>query len=462
MPNDDYQSSPRNLLITSADGQTGHLLAELLLDPDSADDFHAQVTSLTCLTLDPSKCSDLEEAGATIVEHVPGDKDGLVQAMKEGNIDTVVIIPPAKDNKMEIFKETFDAAVEAGTVVNTILLSSAGIDYADPKKHPRLTEFKEMEHTLMLRGKMHPDSETGNSPCIVRAGFYAENLLLYTKMSPELPLPVSEGRAFAPLALGDLSLLLAHIAVGRGPHGLSDQHRGQLIIMTGPAMQTPTELAKTASEHAGKPITYTQSTPAAAKKLLENNTDLDAAEIEYLLEYWDLVEGGFTGYVSTHAFHDITGERPQEMGEWWEIYGGEFGGGGKGQPERKRRRTMKAKAKPEPTKKEEDEVDLTEDVDEEDDEAEFEPDETVMKGADDDDVEELEDEDKVIADEDADDDDEEEEEEEVEEKPKPKGTKRKSNNPTGKNAKSAPAKEAQREGGRKGGKASASSRGKKR
>ncbi|ODQ54661.1 NAD(P)-binding protein, partial [Saitoella complicata NRRL Y-17804] len=314
----------RNLLITSADGQTGHLLAELLLDPDSADDFHAQFTSLTCLTLDPSKCSDLEEAGAKIVEHVPGDKEGLVQAMKEGNIDTVVIIPPAKENKMELFTETVEAAVEAGTVVNTILLSSAGIDYADPKKHPRLTEFKEMEHMLMRRGKMNPDSETGNSPCIVRAGFYAENLLLYTKTSPELPLPVSENRAFAPLALGDLSLLLAHIAVGRGPNGLSDQHRGQLIIMTGPAMQTPTELAKTASEHAGKRITYTQSTPAEAKKLLENDTSLDEAEIEYLLEYWDLVEGCFTGYISTHAFHDITGESPQEMGEWWEIYGGEF------------------------------------------------------------------------------------------------------------------------------------------
>ena len=69
------------------------------------------------------------------------------------------------------------------------------------------------------------------------AGFYAENLLLYNKLtqhSGKLPLPIGPNHKFAPVALGDVAQIAAHVLTGQGPHGLSDKHRGQLIVVTGP------------------------------------------------------------------------------------------------------------------------------------------------------------------------------------------------------------------------------------
>jgi hypothetical protein len=76
--------------------------------------------------------------------------------------------------------------------------------------------------------------------CIVdkcaRAGFYAENLLLYSKYAQDkakLPLPMGSEHKIAPVALGDVALLAAHIVTSTGEHGLGDNVQGQLITMTG-------------------------------------------------------------------------------------------------------------------------------------------------------------------------------------------------------------------------------------
>lgn len=69
------------------------------------------------------------------------------------------------------------------------------------------------------------------------AGFYAENLLLYNKEAQstgKLPLPIGNYHKFAPVALGDIAHIAAAILTSEGPHGLSDQFRGQMIVATGP------------------------------------------------------------------------------------------------------------------------------------------------------------------------------------------------------------------------------------
>lgn len=71
-----------------------------------------------------------------------------------------------------------------------------------------------------------------------RAGFYAENLLLYSPQVQEdsvLPLPIGENHQFAPIALGDVAQVAAHVLSGKGKNGFSDKHRGQLIVLTGPS-----------------------------------------------------------------------------------------------------------------------------------------------------------------------------------------------------------------------------------
>lgn len=71
---------------------------------------------------------------------------------------------------------------------------------------------------------------------VFSAGFYAENLLLYNKQaqgSGKIPLPAGDTHKFAPVALGDVAQLAAHVLTGEGPHGFNDQHRGQLMVLTG-------------------------------------------------------------------------------------------------------------------------------------------------------------------------------------------------------------------------------------
>jgi hypothetical protein len=124
----------------------------------------------------------------------------------------------ALQDKAKITRTLLEAAKKAKTVKNTVFLSSAGCDYADKDKQPRLREFIELEE-LAMAAKSDPESgDTGHSPCIIRyappellarlgwpchsAGFYAENLLLYNKQAQgegKLPLPIDPDHKFAPV-----------------------------------------------------------------------------------------------------------------------------------------------------------------------------------------------------------------------------------------------------------------------
>jgi uncharacterized protein YbjT (DUF2867 family) len=160
-----------------------------------------------------------------------------------------------------------------------------------------------------------------------RPGFYAENLLLYSKQAQEeglLPLPIGTNHKFAPIALGDVAQVVAHVLTGEGKHGFSDKHRGQLIVLTGPMLATGGELATAASKSIGEDLQFEDISEAEAKKVLHAQAESDESEIRYLLEYYSLVREGKTNYISTTAFHDITGGHPQEPPDFFKVYGQDF------------------------------------------------------------------------------------------------------------------------------------------
>lgn len=68
----------------------------------------------------------------------------------------------------------------------------------------------------------------------------------------------------------------------------------------------------------------TPPTRAEAKRVLKAQSDSDASELQYLLEYYSLVKEGKTNYISTLAFDAVTGQSPQELTEWFKIYAEEF------------------------------------------------------------------------------------------------------------------------------------------
>lgn len=314
----------RNVCITAIDGQTGFLIAELLLKDEK---FKKQIDSLTGLTLDPSspKAKELQGLGAVIVPHKPGREREVVAALKKTGCDTICLVPPARKDKFDIAVELTNAAKKAG-VANVLLISSAGCDYAERDKQPRLREFIDLE-SVVLSAKGDPNVQLGHSPCVIRAGFYAENLLLYSQQAQTeglLPLPIGENHKFAPIALGDVALVAAHVLSGKGPHGFDDRHRGQMMVLTGPMLCAGKELAESASKALGQTMEFDNISEREAKRVLKNQADIDDSEKEYLLEYYSLVREGKTNYISTTAFHDVTGLHPTEPDEFFSMYAGEL------------------------------------------------------------------------------------------------------------------------------------------
>lgn len=314
----------RKVCITAVDGHTGYLIAELLLTDEA---FSKKVDSVTGLSLKPhdAACKELTKLGVKIVPHKPGKMRDMVNTLKNTKVDTLCLIPPAHKEKYDITVELIEAAKKAN-IPNVLFMSSVGCDLADEKKQPRLREFIDLE-TLFLSTKGNSSTATGQSPVVIRAGFYAENLLLYAPQAKEegiLPLPIGTNHSFAPIALGDVAQVAAHVLSGKGKNGFDDRHRGQLIVLTGPALTTGDELASVASQVLDTELKFENISEAEAKKVLRSQTDNDESELQYLLEYYALVREGKTNYISTMAFHDVTGEHPTEPPEFFKLYGQEF------------------------------------------------------------------------------------------------------------------------------------------
>ncbi|KAL5337478.1 hypothetical protein BJX70DRAFT_369468 [Aspergillus crustosus] len=315
---------PRKVCITAVDGHTGFLIAELLLTDAH---FKRQITSLTGLTLSPDSehAQELSQLGATIIPHKPGRLKAMVSSLQEVGADALCLIPPAHEDKFDITVELIEAAKRAN-IPNICFLSSAGCDVAEREKQPRLREFIDLE-ARVLAAKGDASTETGHSPVVIRAGFYAENLLLYSRQAQEegiLPLPVGPNHKFAPISLGDVAQVVAHVLTGHGRHGFNDKHRGQLMILTGPMLATGDELATAASKALGEDLKFEDVSEAEAKKVLKAQSDSDASELQYLLEYYSLVREGKTNYISTTAFHDVTGAHPQNPPEFFKTYEAEL------------------------------------------------------------------------------------------------------------------------------------------
>jgi uncharacterized protein YbjT (DUF2867 family) len=302
----------RSICIVAPEGRTGHSITKLLF----SNQFRPKFKKLFCVTLHPDKCKDLEEMGAEIITHTHAEPTGFAQSLRNSGADTIFIIPPASTRKLGPERDVF-TAVKAAGIKNVVLLSAAGADLAVEKNQPRLRQFATIESEMM-----HLRHLEGTSQCIIRAGYYTENLLLYEndmKNSGRLRLPIGYDNSFAPVALGDVVKLAANILVSEGPNCLSDQFRGQLITLTGPMMCNGVELAAAVSQ-AGVNVEFADISDADAQQQLESNTDANPSQKEYLREYYSLVREGKTNYVSTLGFASITGEEPTNPHEFFKKY----------------------------------------------------------------------------------------------------------------------------------------------
>jgi hypothetical protein len=85
------------------------------------------------------------------------------------------------------------------------------------------------------------------------------------------------------------------------------------------------ELAQAASKALGIDIEFEDISEAEAKTVLQSQAkEHDESEKEYILEFYALVREGKTNYISTTAFHDITGNHPMEPEQFFKEYANEF------------------------------------------------------------------------------------------------------------------------------------------
>ncbi|KAF2271451.1 NAD(P)-binding protein [Westerdykella ornata] len=316
--------STRNICITAADGNTGFLIAELILTDDT---FKTKVDSLSVLALHPTsgRAKELAQLGAKVIPHKPGRMRDMVTTLQQSGCDTICLIPPAHKEKYDITVELANAAKKAN-VPNVLFISSAGCDLAERDKQPHLRQFIDLE-TLVLSAKGEGSTPLGHSPCVIRAGFYAENLLTYAPQAQKegiLPLPIGSNHLFAPVALGDIAQVAAHVLTGKGKNGFDDRHRGQLMVLTGPKLCTGSELAAAASQALGVDMKFEDISEAEARKVLKAQSESDPSELLYLLEYYSLVREGKTNYISTTAFVNVTGNSPQEPEDFFKVYAESF------------------------------------------------------------------------------------------------------------------------------------------
>ncbi|GMF77392.1 unnamed protein product [Aspergillus oryzae var. brunneus] len=238
----------RQLCITSVDGHTGFLIAELILTDNK---FKKAIGTVTGLTLHPDApfCKELSKLGAKIVPHRPGRLRDMVSSLQEVGADTMCLIPPAHTEKFDITAELIEATKKAN-VPNVCFLSSAGCDLAERDKQPRLREFIDLEARFMA-SKGDPSTSTGHSPVIIRCVV-----------------------------------------------------KSWLLILSYPGWPSVQ-------------LTY-------QSKVLHAQSESDESEVQYLLEYYSLVREGKTNYISTTAFHDVTGGHPQEPPDFFKTYAQEF------------------------------------------------------------------------------------------------------------------------------------------
>ncbi|RUS32628.1 hypothetical protein BC938DRAFT_474838, partial [Jimgerdemannia flammicorona] len=354
-PNQTTVMPKPKICVTTCDGATGHSVVEYLV---THSDHKNNVESVCAMAIDPQACSDLGKFAKVVSANLE-NVDSMAEILKD--CDTVYVIPPARGDKRKLTVNIIEA-VKKANIKNILFLSTAGIDMADPQRHPRLREFVELESMLLKCA-----CESNACPhhyAIIRASFYLQNLILYQEQAQKegkLPIPIGPNGKMAPVNLDDVSRVASIILAQDGESGMSDMVVGQLIELTGPELLNGPQLAEKVSQAVGNNIQFSDISPSVsharylrssftrvighsksnpsnvynnnnnnreqAKKILTQRSDIDKSEMELLLELYDLTREGKLARLTTLAYKALIGEKPSNADTFFKNHAGYFKGG---------------------------------------------------------------------------------------------------------------------------------------
>ncbi|KAJ3339719.1 hypothetical protein HDU93_007835 [Gonapodya sp. JEL0774] len=217
---------------------------------------------------------DLEALNRDIVEAKRVEVKNASSLAEAARGATVAyLIPPARGDKLECSRAMIEGVKTAG-VENVLLLSTAGADEGEGK---HIREFGQIE--AIARESGIPNL------CIIRSGFYMQNLLLYADQITNdyhtsklresyIGAPIGEGR-MAPVDIQDMSLAAIKVCQ-QLPAG---NHRGQTYTLTGPEVVSGPQITEAATRGMGIPggIHFQDIPRERAKEILEAKPGLDEA-----------------------------------------------------------------------------------------------------------------------------------------------------------------------------------------
>jgi len=285
-----------NLLSVSGESRTGdYVIQNLLGRAASCREYVNEVIAVLPPGLRNRNLSDVGAKQIDVDVFGKPPKE-IADQLKQFDIHSVVIVPPASARKVEFTEKLLQAIKELSEsnkdLKNIILISAIGVDEADHLTE--LKKFKEIED----RSKKILE-KTNINWCILRPGPYMHDLLLYEKQIREngfLGLP-TEDKKICFVDARDVAAAAAVIATCCGEKEMKEEHQGKTFNLTGPDAlngEQIVEMMKQMNEKLKNMLKegYKSISRKEAEKYLSTIPELDESEIGVLQDMFELAKDG--------------------------------------------------------------------------------------------------------------------------------------------------------------------------
>jgi len=286
-----------NCVITTADGWTGSHIMQ------ASKQFEHCFQKIIPCAVKGSKVDHKD-----VVYFDPENVQECMNCFK--NASCVILVPPASGNKAHILEKYLQVCKDAN-VEHVVLVSMIGA--GEPGDNECMKEFAHMEQMVQNSGI--------KGFCIVRLGFYAENLLLYKDQIREgkLPVPLPEGKLTV-ISLVDVGHAIMKLCekCSKEP----SKHTSGVMELTGCELLSGEEMAQRVSRGLGKEVKLQVITDQQACDIL-STTGIDKSEQQVLMEAYHLARKGKMSKV-TNDVEKLLGHKPTTLDKFFMQHKQEF------------------------------------------------------------------------------------------------------------------------------------------